>query len=100
MKHTQGEWKIARNMNGALCIYTGEDEYLMETLISKVMGTNIPDQFKANAKLIAAAPDLLEAAKNILHDAINHQHRNNSNDFPKRKEAIEALEAAIKKATE
>ena len=61
MKHTQGKWK--RRRNGM--IFSGS------LAIAKVRGSfenENKDEYEANAKLIASAPELLEACKLALRD--------------------------------
>ena len=53
MKHTQGEWKV--NTNWALSVECGEKT------ISSLRGIKHTKEDIANAKLIAAAPELLES---------------------------------------
>lgn len=56
-QHTQGEWKIANNHE--LTIYAPND-----TCIAVAESSNGINEAKANARLIAAAPKLLEALEN------------------------------------
>jgi hypothetical protein len=65
-KHTSGPWTIECGKNYSNEIVgkskTGKDWVLARTTAAKVGR----DQDDANARLIAAAPDLLEAAKGII----------------------------------
>jgi hypothetical protein len=60
VNHTQGEWKVDEG-NSHLFIVSGENEIAN---IPKDIDT--PIETLANAKLIAAAPDLLDAAQSVL----------------------------------
>lgn len=87
MKHTKGPWKVDKN--GAICLV----EYAKS--IAMVNSVFIPkEEFEANAKLIAAAPQLLEA----LQEFVNAVYSGCS------KEELDMLrkkgEEAIKAATE
>ena len=46
-----------------------------------------PEEHEANARLIAAAPDLLAACEEMLA-AIDHEYSVNPRNFPKAREAI------------
>jgi len=65
-KHTEGPWKMRPYTKA------GETEYLIDTgdgwTTAKVNAT-IPDEDRANAALIAAAPDLLDALREIVDHA-------------------------------
>lgn len=64
-------------------------------IIAKCLSKN-REELMANAKLIAAAPDLLEALKYVLKEKMN-QH----GETPElRSDIREKIEAAIKKATQ
>lgn len=69
-KHTEGAWKSSLNP------LSKNKEYLIETisnkqLIARVQSEEVTDeQVEANAKLIAVAPDLLEALTS-LYNAID-----------------------------
>lgn len=76
-KHTQGPWKIN---------YTKFSEIMAENgaLIAKVNKLNGLVNLEANARLIAAAPELLAALHNMLEDG----------DETDRKQALEAIKKA------
>jgi hypothetical protein len=78
-KHRQGEWKTSKPYFNYYVTCNGES----------ICQINASDDEEANAKLIAAAPDLLEA----LQAMIDGKER----DFAK---LVEKAQAAIKKATE
>jgi hypothetical protein len=62
-KHTPGPWDSS----------TYEVEANDGTLICNMSGWKSPEASKANARLIAAAPELLEALKNI-YDLLEDGH--------------------------
>jgi len=66
MKHTQGEWTAEK----AILKVSGVDVYEVASMpfwVAKVRGDD-EEQMKANARLIAAAPNLLDA----LQDAFDY----------------------------
>lgn len=87
-KHTPGPWTATpRHVTAP----ETEDRLPMRVTIS---GGNRDDN-KANARLIAAAPDLLAALRDLLPDAIG-----NHIGGPDTQARIDAARAAIIKATE
>jgi len=88
-KHTQGEWIKKSPKNRVIQITNKENLIICEIdiLINKVTPT--PSAAEANAKLIAAAPDLLEA----LIDLAKFCKENNTGV------ELELAENAINKAT-
>lgn len=108
-KHTSGTWKVIESyksseypfiavvsnnigdtpdLNIALCNYGG-DNYAKETIES------FRQQALANARLIAAAPDLLSAAKTLLQSSLNSD---GSRSKTVKSTALALLEQAIAKA--
>jgi hypothetical protein len=82
--HTKGPWRVSKKpdiyfIHGAGCLF-----------IADLVNNNSPEQ-EANANLVAAAPDLLEALKAIYQDAIAR-----STEVPS--PIVEAVCAAIAKA--
>jgi hypothetical protein len=91
MKHTKGNWKKAIHNNA---IFTNQNDCLEP--ICNLVGEH---QTEANAKLIAAAPELLMAVKAMYVEFYN----STSNEFEKfstQKAALKIAELAVKKATE
>lgn len=93
-KHTPGPW-VLNDEDRTIIITGGEDKYVCDVQIHQVpraMGLHEEPTRMANAKLIAAAPELLKA----LQDIVNLQMifaKDGSEAFDRAKEAI-------KKATE
>ena len=91
-KHTQGEWVVyVPEHIGCTNVAIGGDKYFGQ-FIELWHHQNSKEQSEANAKLIAASPDLLENLTRIL-DRI--KENNMENLFPS---AFERAKAAIKKA--
>lgn len=90
-KHTQGPWCIHTETQPHGCPIVGNGRGLMLAMLSHSI--NYPDQrdeANANARLIAAAPELLEALKAVLA---------NSLDSKGLADAHKQARAAIAKAT-
>ena len=102
MTHTKGKWRVVRdsqkhpgvrNDSGFICFtpgvfkYTDQEERYIEELQER----------KANAHLIAAAPDLLEACKSIL-SVINKDKDGSYFICEEAQGEIENLQQAISKA--
>lgn len=82
-KHTPGPWdenngRVFRGNSGSICILTDQHSFV---------------EYRANARLIAAAPELLEALQSIIEIG----KRNTEN--PKYDGYYDAARAAIAKAT-
>jgi hypothetical protein len=99
MKHTEGPWiLVPQSQGGDLVAHEFETGKQMNPKGLRVIAFMMSrgDSFKedtANAALIAAAPDLLEACKLALDELRIDPSQ------PSEATAIEALKAAIAKAT-
>jgi len=92
-KHTAGQWKPEYNrVISSFNIL--KDGYIIATINDD--STKEFEEVEANAKLIAAAPELLEALKDCLF-GLNIANKENPNKGFKK--SIVAAEAAIKAAT-
>lgn len=73
-KHTPGPWELLdRNERGDIWVGPSRETHplLLENgvgivMIREIMGQLAPDEVKANANLIKAAPDLLEALQALM----------------------------------
>jgi hypothetical protein len=66
MNHTPGPWKLDEHQNDAYHLVGARQDYSDESLIFR-MDCNVASQeTDANACLIAAAPELLEALHNLV----------------------------------
>lgn len=94
-KHTPGPWHIHDYGNGVQDITAREIDGL-SCRPARVFGDALDEVYGpiaiANARLIAAAPNLLKALRSMLH-RFNHLDVD-----PGKREAIEAGQAAIAKA--
>jgi len=102
-KHTPGPWKIIRLDNE---VYINPDRESGEyALIARINGTHRRDSQEANARLIAAAPELLEALKECHTRIFNDNAGLDELRDPEVTKvlnslALEAAERAIRKAEE
>jgi len=88
-KFTKGEWKVNNDCFTEVHGLTTSEIGNGKEWLAYVRG-NTPEERKANAKLIAAAPDLLESLKNAIYIIETKADGFGVND----------LKQAIKKATE
>jgi len=101
LKHTKGEWILTKNS----CYFDVETnldkntpKLVVNVLMYKLSEDNIIisdshcEEAEANAKLIASAPELLEALIMLMHP-------NDMNDFNFANRAREKAKNAINKAT-
>ena len=68
MKHAPGPWEVSEEWHGDLYIDSyieGEGDTALAKIVNNVCKT---DQAEANARLIAAAPDLLTIVKDLLFE--------------------------------
>lgn len=94
MKHTKGEWSV-KSFSDSRVIVKHVIHSSNGDTICKVMRDDNDDSEAelANAKLIAAAPELLEALNSLISEIDDAVMPTSSN------EAISKAKAAIKKAT-
>ena len=101
MKHTKGPWKYDGIIGGAPgAIMHGTTQIAHALLNRKIYSHEIEitaDEASANAKLIAAAPELLEAALSVLYDLACYCNTHEPGPGPNRR--LAALQEAIAKAT-
>jgi hypothetical protein len=69
-KHTPGDWVIDQTPERALSIFDSDS---CGILIAEIAGDADHPEVEANARLIAAAPELLEALRAVVksHDDVN-----------------------------
>jgi hypothetical protein len=97
MNHTPGPWTIrpSRLTEGAHYVEGGETA--SKWLVAEVSGQG--ERNASNARLISAAPDLLEVAQDYLAFLYDHLHSSYSQEeFDARPEVV-FVRNAIKKAT-
>lgn len=92
MKHTQGTWQLGKRGASVVSDIIDSDVKDFSLYGGQLIAESIGN--KADAKLIAAAPDLLKAIEYLV--GVNTKDRLKC-ELP---EAIEKAKAAIKKATE
>ena len=93
--HTPGPWRVSEDLGtcDGIEIYAGINEYLISNV-----NPNRP-QFEANARLIAAAPELLAACEGVL-GVLNHGTPTKEDGTPNTHwKHIDIIRAAIAKAT-
>jgi hypothetical protein len=90
--HTQGPWKYGINPNAPEAIIVDWEGYTVVEL-SAMENTTCASDLEANARLIAAAPDML----NALMDFVSYFGHDNGNGLD---EMLTNARAAIAKATE
>ena len=97
-KHTPGQWYSQENGRDTYIYREGEGKHT-QCMVGKVSKSQ--NEYEANAKLIAAAPDMLEALnfmvgfRNILEPFLNSNRSEQADgDSP-----FNVIENAIKKAT-
>lgn len=109
-KHAQGEWIYSMGGTFDVPSVKVKTEYGLLTIANcdtsslriaaHIQNVELPDEFdanmdEANARLIAAAPDLLKAAEYAIECLLK---MGNIGDFGD--QALQSLESAIKKATQ
>ena len=100
-KHTPGPWFIFGNghcVGGANTDATTLNEHPTAGIAMCGMARRDPAECTANARLIAAAPDLLEALQ-AAYDALGISYPLHSSDMDKRGAVLAQARAAIAKAT-
>ncbi len=94
---TKGPWQVfgvRRRLGEEDCQQVGPDGYAIAFL---PIGRDLAGCL-ADARLIAAAPDLLEALTVLVEEKADYMRRNNLGD-PEREPATKKARAAIAKAT-
>jgi hypothetical protein len=98
-KHTQGTWEVTnlehdpeRKYN--VSIFSTNGKYIAQVNGLNAYARQTPEEIDANARLIAAAPDLLAAALQIIE-----KFPANNLETIRQEEAIRNLQNAINKAT-
>jgi hypothetical protein len=94
MKHTPGPWIIYKAADGDSWIGTeaGDDR------IATLGGNMSPKEEEGNANVLAAAPELLEACEDVLHQIGTDSDLENITGAAKYKTLEVKLRAAIAKA--
>lgn len=107
MTHTPGPWHVFDNQkdkhfpkNDAGLIGVGSKEHSDVAHCHGFNGSRHPDEELANAKLIAAAPELLEALQALMESRRRDQYKGWEEGVPDFHKSEALAKAAIAKATE
>jgi hypothetical protein len=65
MNHTPGPWKVFNNREIGPISNDGDQSHGMMLPVAYIEQYDYPNDYEANARLIAAAPDLLKALQEI-----------------------------------
>ena len=95
MKHTQGKWTGFDNESGDITIQSDNGE-----LIGCIWETVSEEEMKANAKLIASAPELLYIVDQLVKKSFRKDGASKFTDYSVASSLIDKAQEAIKKATE
>lgn len=99
--HTPGPWKVATRLysekRGVICVEHACWDAL-DVIMPHWANSETPDEHFANARLIAAAPDLLAACKSVVGSGYYMTDPLNAPQDYVGKMAIENVRAAIAKA--
>lgn len=102
-KHIKGPWKTDtwtyEDTKTSKLMIVSKDHAIAEAVVSFHHGKDATEITLANAKLIAAAPDLLEACKSALN-AGTVSLDTYAESEAKQKEVVATIKAAIAKATD
>lgn len=99
-KHTEGPWSVWKVNDNEWCICGPEECGRHSHFASVRVGYMWHEEEQANAKLIAAAPDMLEALQALYeHCAMVHKEWGEGCNQKQADAAIVAGRAAIEKAT-
>lgn len=90
MSYTKGPWLIDRNHDGKLMGVYAESQRRHDLDFICLIDQTSQGDFEANAKLIAAAPELLKACQRAFHVF--------ENDTPRKCELLEQIRMVIVKA--
>ena len=92
MEHTPGPWSVGREGWKHQSVYSASGRFLADVSL-------FYDDAEANARLIAAAPDLLEALQMLYDETADYITLNHLGD-PHHNQSMKLARAAIKKATD
>ena len=70
-KHTPGPWSVAHSLSGKVFVTIEHNIGMAHRQVCEIMPDITMGDFEANAYLIAAAPELLEAAQKALDDCVD-----------------------------
>ena len=109
MKHTPGPWKIEAKQKPTQKrnVYEHGETFRLIAKNKSVFGIatidgpsnfNMQEELRANARLIAAAPDLLEACKSAFSELWNLYQTTDDQSFQEDFEILTELKNAIEKA--
>jgi hypothetical protein len=102
MKHTQGPWYVSSIDNRTIGPFVEAPDSPIPRMQAVCVVKERIGETEANARLIAAAPDLLAAlhvALNALGTALEFATEYATGESPEYTEAIECVLAAIEKST-
>ena|SRR5271154_2752933 len=101
--HTPGPWRVGINQRGGAHIVSDEHGLIGETVGGGNCGLQLNEGGKAqslvNARLIAAAPDMLEALRDLYTECDAMQHEELDSD-PTWGPLMRAAAAALAKAVQ
>lgn len=92
-KHTPGTWNVSKTIND-YAIYSSQNDSKDIAAVYQYSRSIAPEEAEANAKLIAAAPELLEMCIATLEDLESGELTGNATES-----ALINLRDAIRKAT-